>query len=140
ADGLAPYAFPDGTPAVELSFKLPLPWQNAYGETYVLAGHLDYIGTFGSELFIVDNKTTTHSLTAKFWSSYSPHMQIDTYDLVGSVLFPDLPLKGVLIDAAQTLQGGSKFMRKPFYKTEAHREEHLATLEFWIKQAEQYAT
>lgn len=139
SEGLRPYAFPDGTPAVELSFKLPLPWQSPYGENYILAGHLDYIGVFGPEMFVVDNKTTTKGLTAKFWNGYSPHMQVDTYDLVGSVMFPDLPLKGVMIDAAQTLAGGSRFARKPYYKTEEHREEHWETLKFWIKQAEQYA-
>lgn len=139
SQGLRPYAFPDGRPAVELSFKLPLPYRTPYGENYLLAGHMDYLGQFGTELFIVDNKTTTHSLTQHYWQGYSPHMQMDTYDLVASVMFPDLSIRGVMVDAAQVMANESRFGRHPYYKTETMREEHWKTIEFWIKLAEQFA-
>lgn len=138
-DGLHPYVFPDGTPAVELSFRLPTPWKSRYGDEYLLVGHLDYIGVFGAEMFSVDNKTTTKTLGASFWQGYSPHYQMDTYDLTGSLLFPDLPISGVLIDAAQTMVSGARFARHPIYKTEAQREEHWQEIEYWIKQAEDFA-
>lgn len=136
AQGLHAYVFPNGVPAVELSFKLPLPIQTPYGEDYVLSGHIDYIGEFGPDKFIIDNKTTKKGLTASFWSTYSPHMQLDTYDLVGSLLFPDLDLRGFLVDAAQTLVSGAEFALHPYYKTEGHREEHFEDIKYWIKQAE----
>ena len=141
-DGLRPYVFPDGTPAVELSWQIPLPWQTPDGESYILAGHFDYIGTFGDEAFIVDNKTTTKTLASGargLWSNYEPHPQIDTYDLVGTILYPDLDIQGVMLDAAQTMVSGARFGRHPYYKTEAQREEHWRTIEFWIKQAERFA-
>jgi hypothetical protein len=139
-DGLRPYVFPDGTPAVELSVRLPTPWKSSHGDDYILTGHFDYIGVFGEENWIVDNKTTTKTLGDKFWQGYSPHYQLDTYDLFGSLMFPDLELKGVLIDAAQVT--GTKdpaFARHTFRKTEEMREEHWRNIEFWIKQAEAFA-
>lgn len=138
-DGLHSYVFPDGTAAVELSFAIPTPWKTKYGETYILAGHMDQIGVFGEELFVVDQKTTTKGLDKKFFDSYNPSVQFDTYYTVGKLLYPDLPIKGLLIDASQTLVGGAKFARYPYYKTEAQMEEHLKDIGFWIKLAEQYA-
>lgn len=138
-DGLHSYVFPDGTAAVELSFAIPLPWQNRYGEQYVIAGHMDQIGVFGDERFVVDQKTTTKGLNQAFFDSYDPNVQFDTYDLVGKTLYPDLEIKGVLIDAAQTMVGGARFARYPYYKTEAQSEEHLGDIGRWIATAEQYA-
>jgi hypothetical protein len=138
-EGLHAYSFPDGTPAVELEGVLPLPWETPYGETYMWTYHFDYIGKIGADLFIVDNKTTTKGLSKSFWAGYNPHLQVDTYDLIGSVMFPELNLRGTMLDAAQTLESGANFGRHPYYKTEAQREEHWKTLEFWIKQAEAYA-
>jgi len=138
--GLSPFAFPDGTPAVELSFKLPLPFQTPDGQPYVMAGHMDAIKTFGTiETFITDNKTTKSFLGPLYWKQYSPNIQVDLYDLAGSLLFPDLGLKGVAIEAAQTLVGGAKFATQVFYRTEAQREETLHEIGWWIKQAERFA-
>lgn len=138
-NGLRPYVFPDGTPAVELSFRVPLPWQSPYGDQYLLTGHNDYLGAFGEELWTVDNKTTTKGLSTKFWEGYSPHYQIDTYDLTAALAYPNLPIRGVMLDAAQVTTDGVRFGRHPFYKTEAQREEHLETIRFWIRQAEAFA-
>lgn len=139
-DGLHPYVFPNGKPAVELPYRIPLPWRSDLGEQYILCGHLDYLGEFATELFVVDNKTTTKPLNQKLWDSYSPSTQFDTYDLVGTLLFPDLDIKGVMIDAAQVQTGGSQYMRHPYYKTEGQRQEHLETVHYWIEQAEMLAT
>lgn len=138
--GLSPYAFPDGTPAVELSFKLPLPYTTPDRQPYILAGHLDAIKTFGPiETFISDNKTTKAFLGPLYWKQYSPNIQVDIYDLAGSLLFPDLGIKGVAIEAAQTLAGGAKFATQVFYRTEGQREETLQEIGWWLKQAERFA-
>ena len=138
-DGLRPYVFPDGTAAVELSFRVPLPWKSPYGDQYLLTGHNDYLGAFGPEIWTVDNKTTTKSLTTKFWEGYSPHYQIDTYDLTAALAYPNLDIRGVMLDAAQVTTDGARFGRHPFYKTDAQREEHLTMIEYWIRQAEYFA-
>lgn len=139
-EGILPYKFPDGTPAVELSFTLPLPWYTPVGgEPYLLSGHLDGIDVFGSENFIGDNKTTKKMLSNQYWKQYEPNVQIKVYDLAGSVLYPDLGIKGVRIDAAQTLVGGARFGAKVFYSSDTLRAEFLTDLEWWIRQAERFA-
>ena len=139
SSGLHTYVFPNGKPAVELSWKLPLPFQNKYGETYILAGHLDSIMTNGLETFVSDNKTTKNALLKTYWKRYEPNTQVDIYDLAGSLLFPELGLRGVMIEAAQTLVDGARFGSHIFYRTEAQREELLNELGWWLGQAERHA-
>lgn len=138
--GLFPIAFPDGTPAVELSFKLPLPYTAPDGNTYTLAGHMDGIKSFSpAESFITDNKTTVSYLGATYWKQYSPNIQVDIYDLVGSMLYPELNIKGVAIEATQLVASGSaRFATHPFYRTEAQREETLTEIGWWLREAEGY--
>lgn len=137
--GLKPYAFPDGTPAVELSFKLPLPWKSPAGEQYIFAGHMDAIKTHGVDPFVTDNKTTKSYLGAAYWKQFAPNGQVDGYDLAGTLLFPDLGIKGVAIEAAQVTQEGARFATQVFYRTEGQREETLHEIGWWIKQAERFA-
>lgn len=138
-EGLAPYAFPDGTPAVELSGKLPLPFNACTGEPYIIAVNLDSIKRFGREYFIADHKTTGKSLGRAYFSGFSPDCQIDTYDFVGSILFPELKIKGVIIEAAQCMVGGVRFGIHPCYRSEALREEYLRDLGELLRRAEHYA-
>lgn len=139
--GLKPFAFPDGTPAVELSFAIPTPWKVLQtGEVYILSGHMDSISHLAMEYFITDNKSTKKPLDEKYWSQYSPNVQVDLYDLVGNLLYPQLNLRGVAIEGAQVLTGGARFAVKPMYRTEAQREEFWHEIEWWLKQAERYAT
>lgn len=142
--GIELYAFPDGTPAVELPFRIPLPWTaptsfKGGGEPYLLTGYLDSIDRLGEEFFISDNKTTKNALGPPYWAQYSPNVQVDIYDLAGSILFPDLGIRGVRIDAAQALVGGARFGTQVFYRRESQREELLGDLHHWITAAEGYA-
>lgn len=138
-DGLKPYVFPDGTPAVELSGRLPLPFTSVAGEPYILTWNFDYIGDWGSELFVVDNKTTSKTLDSKFFATYNPDTQFDTYDLIASLAYPALDISGTMVDAVQVIVSGVEFGRMPYYRNEKQREEHLRDIEIWIKQAETYA-
>lgn len=138
-DGLRPYAFPDGTPAVELSFRLALPKQTPDGEPYLLCGHIDYIGQMGDDLYVVDNKTTGAALGGYYFNGFAPSIQFDTYDLAVNMLYPELPVVGVMIDAVQVLTDDVRTGRREFRKTEALRVEHLETLHWAISQAEGFA-
>lgn len=139
-DGLRPYVFPDGTKAVELSGRLPLPFKSTTGETFLLTWNFDYIGQWGSELFVVDNKTTKKTLDAKFFGQYSPDTQFDTYSLVATLAYPGINVRGVMVDAVQIMVGGIEFGRFPYYKNEEQHEEHLGDLQDWIEDAERSAT
>lgn len=138
--GLHPYKFPDGTPAVELSFKFPLPFKAGTGEPFILAGHLDSIMEVsdGSERFISDNKSTKATLTSAYWKQFEPNMQVNNYDLAGTLMFPDLGISGVVIEAAQTLVDSGRFASQLFRRNDAQREEHLRELEYWMGLAEKF--
>jgi hypothetical protein len=102
---------------------------------------MDSVGSFSEELFITDNKTTGKALNATYWQSFSPNVQIDLYDLMGSILYPKLNIRGVVVEGAQvTKTTGPRFGLGVIRKTEAQREEYLTELEWWINQAEIYAT
>lgn len=139
--GLFPLRFPNGTPAVEFNFQMPLPLMAATGERFVLAGYLgDAAASHGSENFIADNKTTKGALDRRYFAQYSPNIQIDLYDLVGNVLFPEMKFKGVAIDAVQTQVGGARFGIGLQYRSDFHREELLEDLQYWLGQMEGWAT
>ena len=137
--GLVSYKFANGTHAVELSFKLPLPFKAPTGDNYVLCGHFDKLATFDNDMFVVDLKTTKLTLSKAFWSRYSPDIQMDTYDFAGSVLFSHLNMRGLIIEGAQTMVGGARYGIQIYYRTESQREEYLRELKMWLKLAEEYA-
>ena len=140
SEGAFPIAFPNGQPAVELSFTIPLPWHAEAEEPYVLVGHLDSIMQFGDEHFITDNKTTSKTLNQRYWQTFSPNTQVDTYDLAGTLLWPELHIQGVLIEGAQVLNSGLvRLGVGSQYRTDEQREEFLAELEWWLQQAESFA-
>jgi hypothetical protein len=138
-DGLHPYKFPDGTPAVELSWRVPMPTQSPYGDTYLLCGHFDYIGQYGSELGPVDNKTTKYTLGSSYFKGFAPSVQFDTYDMVAPILFPDLDFSWVAIDALQILTDTIRTGRHFYRKSQDQRAEHFKSISWIIGQAEQYA-
>lgn len=149
--GLHTVLFPNGNPAVELSFRLPTGYKSKSGEDFIISGHMDAVKALGirsladegatdAELFVTDDKTTRKSLAPSYFAGYSPDVQTDLYDLAASLLFPGYNIKGVAIDATQLLAEGAIYLTQPLYRTEAHRAEFHADLEYWFAQAENYAT
>ncbi len=146
--GVQPYAFPDGTPAVELSFRLPLgrefsPAAAGYGlhapEPYLLCGHMDSLATFGGQTFVRERKTTEKTLGGYYFDNYSPDPQVDTYSVAASVLFPELKIAGVLLEATQSAVQFARFHTQPLYRTPEQREEWLGEVLGLIAEAESYA-
>lgn len=118
------YILPDGKPAIELSFKLPV------GD-YMLAGHIDRIVRYNDRLYITDLKTTTGTLNDDYFAQYSPNNQMSLYDLASSMVLPEAPA-GLILDAAQILTGGIRLERRIFKRTEKQREEWLADFTKWM--------
>lgn len=94
----------DGTPAVEYSFAVPLEKDILY------CGHLDKLVTFDEDYFVMDQKTTGTTITPYFFENFSPDFQMSGYSFAGKILF-DLPISGVIIDAAQIAVGFTRFSR-----------------------------
>ena len=124
----------NGSPAVELSFRMELDW----GPPYILCGHLDRVVEFGGQKYVMDRKTTGSSPTPHYFDGFAPDNQMSIYTLAARVQFAT-PVAGVIIDAAQIAVGFTRFQRGFTYRTEAALNEWLADAKIWFAQAEGFA-
>jgi len=95
----------DGRAAVEHSFQLPVD------DGIIFTGHLDRLVDYSHNIYIQDQKTTATTITPRYFTNYNPDSQIaGMYPFAGRAIF-QLPVKGVMIDAAQIAVGFSRFER-----------------------------
>lgn len=94
----------EGQPAVEYSFALPVD------NGIVLAGHLDRVVEYAGAPYIQDQKTTGSTITSRYFDGYDPDTQMSLYTFAGKAIF-GIPIKGVMIDAAQIAVGFTRFER-----------------------------
>lgn len=125
----------NGTPAIELSFKFELDYK-IQGRPYLLSGHLDRIANFGGDLFVFDDKTTGGGIGPYYFDSYNPHNQMSLYVIAAKVIY-QVPIAGVIIEAAQVLTGTSEFARGITMRSDAQLNEYLVNTQYWFKRAEQ---
>lgn len=131
----------NGRPAVELSFKFELDFgpYAAPQVPYVLCGHLDRVGTFLNENFVLDHKTTTTAPTDYYFNQYSPNNQMTLYTFGGKVIL-ETHIAGVIIEAAQVMADKPmKFTRRPTYRSDEVIDEWLDDLEYHLVNAESFA-
>jgi hypothetical protein len=149
------YILADGTPAVELSFRLEMDWgpakyalhkqQYIAGEPlsdqpYLLCGHLDRIVSYVDNLYVMDHKTSMTTLSSYYFNQWSPSNQMTLYTYAGNVVLHS-PVKGVIISAAQIkLEDPNTFQRGFTYRTQDQLSEWTDDLRFWLGQAEAFAT
>lgn len=130
-DALKPIVFPDGKPAVELSFRFELD------SNTMICGHLDKLITMQEEVYVKDLKTTKSALGQMYFDQYSPHIQMPIYTMAGQIVYKQ-KAKGVIIDAAQLLVGGVRFMRAPVTYNAAWLAEFVLKIKHDIALAKQY--
>lgn len=106
----------NGQPAVEHSFTLPVD------DGFYLAGHLDRLALYAGDNYVMDQKTTGSTLGMYYFNQYSPDMQMSTYTFAGKAIF-NVPVKGVIIDAAQIAVGFTRFERGFTFRTDAQLNE-----------------
>lgn len=94
----------DGSPAVEYSFALPVD------DDIVFAGHIDRLVNYADGVYVTDNKTTGSTISQKYFSDFKPDVQMSMYTFAGKIIY-NLPVKGVVIDAAQIAVGFTRFER-----------------------------
>lgn len=95
---------PDGKPAVEYSFALPVD------NDIVFCGHIDRLVDYAGGIYVMDQKTAGNTITPRYFEGYSPDVQMSMYSWAGGIIF-DVPVKGVIIDAAQIAVGFTRFSR-----------------------------
>lgn len=115
-------------PAVELSFTLEVD------NGLLFAGHLDRLVTYGDDQFVMDQKTTGSTLTARYFEQYKPDTQMSMYSFAGMMML-NAPVKGVIIDAAQIAVGFSRFERGFTFRTDEELNEWYDTAMYHIEAA-----
>lgn len=94
----------DGRPAVEYSFSIPLTSEFMY------CGHIDKLVHYSGGTYVMDQKTTGSAITGYFFDQFCPDVQMGGYTWAGKIIF-NLPVSGVIIDAAQIMVGFTRFAR-----------------------------
>ena len=132
------YRLANGSPAVELSFRMELDFGPIEGVNYVLCGHLDRVVEYNDDLYTSDRKTTGSALNAGYFGNFNLDNQMSLYSIAGGVVIGS-PVSGVMIDAAQVIVSESRFARAFTYRTAEQSEEWLSDLEHWLRLAVAYA-
>lgn len=132
-DPLSTLILPSGRPAVELSFRIPLPIHIA-GHELLLCGHIDRVVAFENNLWASDYKTTK-SLTRQFFDTFELSHQMTGYTVAGTSIL-DEPVKGVWIDGVALQVGGVKLSRAPTTRTPGQIREYFDLLADVVEQAE----
>ena len=146
------YILQDGTPAVELSFRFELDWgpaakhqEKGKAQPYMVSGHLDRVVEFGGDLYFMDRKTSTTTLSDFYFAQFNPNNQMSLYSNAARIILQN-PIKGVIIDAAQVMLDidklgipGARFVRSFTYRTTAQLDEWMRDLRYWLTLAEAYA-
>lgn len=122
----------DGTPAVELTFKLELPWEAAPGLPYLWCGHLDKVVTFAEGVHVMDQKTSGGGIGAYFFKQFSPNTQMSGYSFAGKAILGS-PIAGVIIDAIQIAAGYTAFARGFTNRTQGQLDEWIADTKKWTE-------
>ena len=120
---------PDGKPAVELSFTLDIG-----DEDIVFCGHLDRFVEYSGDLYVMDQKTTGTSVTPYYFRQWDTSGQMSMYTFAGRMIY-DIPLSGVIIDAAQIAVGFSRFSRGMTFRTDLQLQEWLDDARYHIAMA-----
>ena len=124
------YVTKEGEPAVEHSFKLDI------GKDIVWCGHIDRLveeeGT--GRIFVQDQKSTGSQVGANFFRQFDLSNQMSGYSLAGKIIY-SIPIKGVMIDAAQVAVNFTRFMRGFTPRSDAQLEEWLGETHAIIREA-----
>lgn len=115
-----------GRPAVEHSFSVEIDYNNVW------CGHLDRLVDFAGDPYVMDQKTTKNTLGPSYFKQFKPDVQMSGYTFAGKIMY-QLPIKGVIIDAAQIAVGFSRFERGFTHRSDDELEEWYEDTLYWIE-------
>jgi hypothetical protein len=143
-DATPTMALTDGTPAVELSFRIPLKIdeRRALIPAVTFCGHIDRIVDIGGFPYVTDIKTTRNTLgdnksTTKFFQGFNPDNQFSGYVFAAREVY-NIPVRGVMIEGIQIAKTFTRFERAISHRTSAQIDEWREGLEYWVGQAAQF--
>lgn len=119
-------------PAVEVSFRLPIPVE-VEGVEVLLCGHIDRAVNYAGSLYVADYKTSK-SLSRQFFADFELSHQLTGYTLAGQAIF-EKPVNGAIIDGIALQVGAAQFGRKVITKTSGQIDEYLETVQNTVDEA-----
>lgn len=132
-DHFSTYITAEGKPAVEHSFLIPVDGDLAF------SGHIDRLCVDPeSNIFVHDQKTTGSTIGPYYWKGFKPDIQFSMYTFAGKTVY-HLPVKGVVIDAAQIAVGFTRYGRSPILFTEDELDEWYGEMQDLIRRIHGYA-
>ena len=136
-DPLQTHILANGLPAVELSFRLPLPGVDVAGQPLILCGHIDRVVDFNGFLHPSDYKTTK-SISRQFFEMFDLSHQLTGYITAGQAIL-EHPMKSAIVDAIALQVGGVKFGRHFSHRSAGHLSEYARLLSHVSWLAQHYA-
>lgn len=127
----------NGQPAVELSFRFDTHYSAPDGQNYILCGHLDRMVNFAGDAYVMDRKTTKGTISSNYFDQFHPDSQMSQYTVAGKVVY-NLPVRGVIIDAAQIGVTFSRFERAFASRTQGELDEWMQDTFVWLRQNETF--
>ena len=128
AEDLPVIQLDSGQVACELSFSVPLEGD------YLWCGHIDRMVDHNGDPMVMDQKTTGSTISAYFFEQFSLDIQMSGYTYAGVIGY-DIPVRGVIIDAAQIAVGFSRFARGFVTRSPSQLGEWQHTVMHYIEQA-----
>lgn len=128
----------NGKPAVELSFKMELPFSTPDGDQFIACGHLDRLVEFAENIYVLDRKTTGTTISSNYYKQFNPNNQMSLYTLASRIVLPKAA-SGVIIDACQLAVGFARLHRGIITKTQGQLDEWLKDFGVWLERAESFA-
>lgn len=125
---------PNGRAAVELSFRVEVPFSFSHSDDPVLyCGHIDRVAEYNGQLYAVEHKHTVSGLYDSYWDRYTFSSQISGYVMALKAQF-NLNVAGALIDATQVGATFARYGRRIAHRVEAHQQEWITDLSYWMSQ------
>lgn len=110
----------DGRAAVELSSRFAHP----SNPDILLCQHNDRLVEYAGDVYIQDQKTTGSSLGSYYFKKFDMSSQMSQYSVAAEIVWR-VPVKGVMIDAAQIAVGFTAFSRGFTFRTSDQNVEWL---------------
>lgn len=137
-DVLETVALANGKPAVELSFSFFSGRTAETGEQIMFCGHLDRLAKMNGQVYVSDRKTTSHTISSRWFDQFTPHNQFSLYVLAAQIIYPE-KAKGLVVDGAQVAVGFSRFERALVTRDQAQLQEWHRDTMLQLELMESYA-
>lgn len=121
----------NGAAAAELSFRLPVD------NDLIFCGHIDHIVEMEGHTFVQDQKTTGSALSQRTFRQFDTDIQMSMYTFAGKIIY-NMPIKGVMIDAAEIGKGYTRFLRGFTFRGKSLLEEWYVTMLSLIQTTNNY--